>query len=228
MRLRRRGNGEVLREHLALDRLSVLDIGCGNGALARSMTRNGARVTGIECSAAQLHAARAVEAAGEERYVRAVAERLPFADAGFDAAVFFNSLHHVPGAARDTAHAGAARVLRAGATLCVCEPLAEGTGCELHRLIDDDTAVRAAASEARQRCPPRDLIPLVEQRYLTRYTHPDFAQFRDEVLRIDPDRDAGFETHAEELARRFRELGIPDQPGRAFEQPMRVNVFRRC
>lgn len=57
--LPRRKHREVIEELLALDGARVADIGCGDGALTRLMTRLGARVTGVEPSADQLARARA-------------------------------------------------------------------------------------------------------------------------------------------------------------------------
>ncbi len=52
--LARRKHREVIEELLELDGARVADIGCGDGALTRLMTRLGARVTGIDPSEGQL------------------------------------------------------------------------------------------------------------------------------------------------------------------------------
>ena len=69
---------------------SVLDVGCGSGRLAVELARRGADVTGIDVSDARLDAARrrAAEARVDARFLHAdMTEPLPFADAGFAAAV---------------------------------------------------------------------------------------------------------------------------------------------
>ena len=70
----------------------VLDIACGNGTSARVIAADfGATVTGCDYSAANLERAmvvsRATELDGKTRFVRANAERLPFAPESFDVAL---------------------------------------------------------------------------------------------------------------------------------------------
>ncbi|MDT8328558.1 MAG: class I SAM-dependent methyltransferase, partial [Roseovarius sp.] len=79
----------------------LLDIGCGHGALAKSLLRDGFRVTGIDPSAEAIVAATARVPGAT--FVTASAEALPFAPGSFDAAIFLNSLHHVPVPAMQTA-----------------------------------------------------------------------------------------------------------------------------
>src|SRR5437660_10498134 len=64
----------------------VVDVGTGEGQVARLASRLGAElVSGVDPTRAQLRVA--AERGGGPRYVRAAAEHLPFADASFDAAV---------------------------------------------------------------------------------------------------------------------------------------------
>ena len=63
----------------------VLDIGCGEGQVARRISKLGAEVAGIDPTAAQVAVAR--ERGGGPRYARAGAEAMPLRDASFDAAV---------------------------------------------------------------------------------------------------------------------------------------------
>ena len=121
-----RRNIDVVEEHLNLDGARVLDIGSGDGGLARALTTRGAHVTGLECGAAQLEKARSHEAVGGETYVEGFGQDIPFADGSFDISIFFNSLHHVPGDVMAAALDEATRVLRPGGTLYIAEPVAMG------------------------------------------------------------------------------------------------------
>jgi SAM-dependent methyltransferase len=72
----------------------VLDVGTGEGQVARRAVRGGASfVVGLDPTVAQLRVAR--ERAGGPQYVRGGADRLPFADASFDAVVVCLVFEHL-------------------------------------------------------------------------------------------------------------------------------------
>ncbi len=92
---------------------ATLEVGCGEGRVARDLAARGHHVTGIDSSPTLLRAAR--EADPEGRYELADAAALPFADDAFDLVVAYNSLmdvHDMPAAVRE-----AARVLAPGGAL---------------------------------------------------------------------------------------------------------------
>jgi SAM-dependent methyltransferase len=86
----------------------VLDVGCGEGQLARRLAVDGSFVAGVDASGTQLQAA--VHIGGGPQYARAMVGRLPFADASFDAVVVCLVLEHVDDL--DGAVAELTRVLR--------------------------------------------------------------------------------------------------------------------
>ena len=89
----------------------VLDVGTGEGQIARLVVRDGAGlVVGVDPTAAQLQAAR--ERGGGVDYARANADALPFADASFDAVVVCLVFEHI--ADHEPAIAELARVLEPG------------------------------------------------------------------------------------------------------------------
>jgi ubiquinone/menaquinone biosynthesis C-methylase UbiE len=95
---------------------ATLEVGCGEGRVARDLAARGHRVTGLDASPTLLRAAAEADPAG--RYVVGPAEALPFEDGAFDLVVAYNSLMDVadmPAAVRE-----AARVLAPGGRLCAC------------------------------------------------------------------------------------------------------------
>ena len=205
----------------------VLDVGCGDGALARELARAGAQVSGIECSTVQLELAQRAPRVGGEVYREGVGQDLPFEDRTFDATAFRASLHHVPADAMTQALREARRVTRPEGELFVFEPLASGTFFALVRLVDDETVVRAQAQEAIGRA--------VAEGWLTR-THTamlmdelvldSLEAFRGRVVAIDASRAARFETARAELQRLLESTGAPCESGRMFSQPFRLDVLR--
>ena len=101
-------------EHLA-GAASVLDVGTGEGQIARLAKAGGARrVVGVDPTAGQLGAART--RGGGASYARATATALPFPDASFDAAVACLVFEHIDDV--DAAIAEIARVLEPGGRFC--------------------------------------------------------------------------------------------------------------
>jgi SAM-dependent methyltransferase len=102
---------------------ATLEVGCGEGRVARDLKARGHLVTGIDSSPTVLAAAQ--EADPDGRYELADGAALPFEDGAFDLVVAYNALMDVddmPGTVREVA-----RVLAPGGKLCVCitHPLAD-------------------------------------------------------------------------------------------------------
>lgn len=100
---------------IAAERLAgasrVLDVGCGEGQIARLATRGGAStVVGVDPTWAQVAEGR--NRGGGPHYARAEAARLPFADASFDAVVACLVFEHIEDV--DDALAEVGRVLAPG------------------------------------------------------------------------------------------------------------------
>jgi ubiquinone/menaquinone biosynthesis C-methylase UbiE len=111
----------ALLEHISLSpRPHCLEIGCGQGALARLLVeRYGAQVVASDYDPAQVALAQERLAdLGEQVEFRVVdARAIPFDDAEFDAVFSFGVLHHIPGGWRQ-AVSEIARVLRSPEPAC--------------------------------------------------------------------------------------------------------------
>jgi 2-polyprenyl-3-methyl-5-hydroxy-6-metoxy-1,4-benzoquinol methylase len=100
---------------------TLLDVGCGDGALASEFARNGAIVTGLDADPAMIAAARRrteIEAA-QLHLVEGQAERLAFNDAAFDLVLAVTVLCFVRDAGRAVVEM--ARVLKPGGRLVIGE-----------------------------------------------------------------------------------------------------------
>lgn len=208
----------ILQEIGARD---VLDIGCGHGTLAKSLSRDGFRVTGIDPSAEAI--ATATARVPDASFVTAGAEAIPFAHASFDAAIFLNSLHHVPVPAMLDALKEALRVLRPAGEVIVVEPLAKGSFFEVMRPVEDETTIREAAQRAID-----DLMaqgratgpaPVVYERATP---VPDLEAFIDYLAAVDPARRALAEALRPELARLFAKNVVNGPAGQQLVQPLKI------
>ena len=94
----------------------TLEVGCGEGRVARDLARRGHDVVAIDPTATLLEHARSTDPG--LLYARADAAALPFPDESFDTVVAYNSLMDVddmPTSVRE-----AARVLKPNGHFCVC------------------------------------------------------------------------------------------------------------
>ena len=222
-----RPNNEVLTATVDLNGKRVVDIGCGDGSLVRLMTRHGAKAFGVDNNPAQLEKARATKPIAQEIFHQGNAENLPFDDACMDVAVFFNSLHHVPGPGMETALSEAQRILKVGGILYVSEPLAQGPHFELMAPVHDETEVRAQAKAALDNANKFGFEKLDEINHTHMVCLADFDAFRERMLRINPDRSADFPKYETELKNLFTDLGVKSPEGFEFAQPMRVEIFKK-
>ena len=100
---------------------TLLDVGCGDGALASELTRCGAIVTGLDADLAMIAAARQRAKVEATRLwlIEGQAERLPFDDATFDRVLAVAVLCFVRDAERAVAEM--ARVLKPGGRVVIGE-----------------------------------------------------------------------------------------------------------
>jgi len=205
---------------------TIIDVGCGDGAIVRHLAGRGATAIGIEVSEGQLERARTQAGKGED-YRVASGESLPFADASASAVLFMKSFHHIPEQSMRAALEEAARVLEPGGQLVVIEPIAEGNYFETMRPMEDETEVRAAAYNILQG-PPASLLPASEFFYDTVVRFRDAGQFIEAVTAPDPARRERLPKVEAELRRRYEAHAQYDAEGAFFIAPMRRNAFRKA
>jgi ubiquinone/menaquinone biosynthesis C-methylase UbiE len=220
-------NHAMLANNVPLAGQRVVDVGAGAGALVRFMRSEGADVIGVECGEAMISQARAADPEHAEAYVDGVGQDLPLDDESADVVVFSYSLHHVPGEHLASALSEANRVLRPGGTLAVLEPIPEGPGFETHKLVDDETIVRAAAQAALDNDLPSSIHQVDEVRYTTSYAYADFFALEKTMTDTDPARAVALEAVKDETAERFLANGEQHGDLYWFAQPVLMRVFAK-
>ena len=202
--------------------LEVVDIGCGEGHLTRSLAARGARVTG--CDPFISETGWTAHKSGSYRLAKASADALPMPDSSTDLALFVFSLHHVPAARLDAALAEACRVLRPSGRLYVAEPVAEGPHQYVMELFHDETSVRKAAADALARsAKPRFAADRIS-RYIDQRRFADFDDFAGRMIA-----NMRFNGYTKEAvlapAVRHRFAETFAALGGEFDQPVRIDYF---
>ena len=175
----------VLSELVPLGGRHIIELGCGNAALARALLGQhpDSFVTGLEVDERQ-HAKNLASPQAGLRFIAAGAQAIPFPDAGFDLALMLKSLHHVPLPLMAQALGEAARVLRVGGFLYVSEPVYSGPFNDVIRLFNDEGTVRAAAQAAVDEALRSSTWEQVaERRFGMPVTFWDFADFEQRMMR---------------------------------------------
>ena len=205
----------------------IIELGCGNARLARTVLEQFAdsEWVGLEVDQRQ-HAKNVAAPQSRLQFVAAGAQDIPFANASFDLAVMLKSLHHVPLPLMAQALKEIARVLRPGGHLYVSEPVYAGELNAIIRHFNDEGVVRAAAQQALdQALQAGDWTQVAERRFDVPVQFRDFADFEQRMMRptyADHQLDekkiatvrAAFEPHC-------------SAAGARFTRPMHVRLLQR-
>lgn len=206
--------GIILEELAPLSGRSVLDIGCGKGALGARLREAGAAWRGLDPYAPE----------GMDAIDRAPAEAMPYADGSFDAAICVNALHHVPMPAMAHALSEAARILRRDGRLVVIEPRASGALSQVLAVVDDETEIRNAAQAAMDASGALCEVTAYDFPRVERYS--GFQSFCDSLIAVDPGRAALIEANGDALRRAFERHATRDNDAWLLSQPMSVRIFQ--
>lgn len=197
----------------------VLDLGCGDGALAAALTRAGFQVLGIDPAPKAVAAARLRCPAAT--FLQAGAEALPPDLGRFDACCLVNALHHIRPAHMTDALLAAMDHIAPDGLLHVVEPLAEGSFFRAMLPVEDETHVRQQALAALQGLIGSGRMVLRDMQRWTRHSRfSGLDGFVDYLVRVDPARAETARTNAAALARAWRD-NIRVQDGQAvLSQPL--------
>jgi SAM-dependent methyltransferase len=206
----------------------LAEVGCGHGALARRLAGLGARVIGLDPQQTAVTAAMAADLESGVQWAAAAGQALPLADGSLDDVLYFNALHHVPADDLDAALAEAHRALKPGGRLLAVEPIAAGPLFELTRVVEDETAVRAAADDALARAHAGAAWRLVTRReYSAPVKYAGFQAFRDGLVKVDPAREAAVAAQEDWLRARFAAWAREADGAFWLDQPTRATLLRR-
>ncbi len=217
---------EILEGLLApLQGRRILDIGCGRGNLLQALAERGASVAGLDPDEAMLEVAQTL--VPKAALKQGCAQLLPFGDASMHAAIFLNSLHHIPVPDMLLALEEAARVVGKGGSVIVVESLSEGSFFDALRLIEDETEVRQAAQDAIVRARRRGIVSEIRRIEYDRIeTFRDAEAFLERAVVIDPSREERAQAARGKLLARFEALSDHDKGGYVLHQPLRLHHLK--
>jgi SAM-dependent methyltransferase len=122
--------------HYARGARRVLDIGCGEGQVGRSLASQGAEVVALDLTRPQIR--RAYDRGGLSEYLQAGAHQLPCRDGGFDTVVLCLAIEHIE--PFEATIQEVARVLTPGGRflLLLVHPLLQAPGSGWVEVVDSD------------------------------------------------------------------------------------------
>jgi len=219
---------EILNELLELDGKHILELGCGRAELTRLIATEGAgrSIAALEVDSIQHGLNRKISDLPNVEFVMAGAEAIPYADASFDVAFMFKSLHHVPLELMDKAMAELHRVLKPGGLAYISEPVFAGAFNDILRLFHDEEQVRLAAFAAVKRAVESGLFELASETFFLAPMHfDDFADFEHKVLNVThSDHRLSPELHEQVWAKFATHM---TREGANFVMPIRVDLLRK-
>lgn len=216
---------DVLLEYLNVKETFLIDAGCGNMHLSKTLADNGASVLAIDPDPVQAEKNRHAPIIANVGFTETGADQLPVETGSVDGVFFPYSFHHIPAAMHHSVINEVKRVLNATGFVYIMEPVASGDLNDVMQLFHDEREVRAAVQKtiddfAISQFREVQVLSYTNQvryaswedfasryankSYNTRYTE---AQVRDSAVQ------QRFEQHAA-------------QNGHIFDAPMRITLLR--
>ncbi len=210
---------------MALPRRRIVDVACGDGALAFALAKRGASVMGIQSDPVQAKINRTLGSFQQVTLVEGYAQNLPQNDGTVDCVIFADCLSRIDAHDMDDCLAEACRVLKENdGLLYVLEKDTSGLFDGIIRMFDDQSAVRASASDALLRMPQNIFASAREVHYGLKQRFPDFGSFVTKFMAAE-NISYGLEDVNNGDVNAFFEQGKKGA-GYEFELEMRVNLFR--
>jgi SAM-dependent methyltransferase len=207
----------------------IVEIGCGDGALARHLASADAAVIGIDPAREKIDAARvaANETANAAEFLTGVGETLAFGDAVLDVVIYSNSLHHVavekcmpPWPRRPGCCGRAAFSTSWSRSPRGPSSRSRSSGTTRPSFAPAPTRKwRAPAISASRRS--RSAFCGAARRF------DDFEDISERMAGRNPANRAAFADKAEAIRERFEDLARPEDGTRVLDMGFRVNLLRK-
>ena len=214
---------------LPLKESRILDLGCGNGDIARAIAAStkSASVVGLEVDAVQHAENLKLEPLPNLEFKLGGAEKIPEADESFDIVIMMKSLHHVPVDLMDQALREVRRVLLLEGLAFIIEPVFGGVFNEILRIFHDEREVRFAAFDAVRDAISSGSMTLVEEHFfLSPVTIPDFATFEQRYINTTHTEHRLSTVQRAEVRQKFEQHMKPG--GGIFKMPMRLDMLQKA
>jgi len=219
---------DIYNRLLSLDNKHILELGCGNADITRSIATSGAgrRITALEVDEIAHEVNLQITDLPNVTFELSGAQQIPLADESVDVVFMFKSLHHVPMDLMETSVHEISRVLKPGGLAYISEPVFAGDFNKVLRLFHDEEIVREAAFNVLQKAVDDGLFKLEEETFFNSpRKYESFFEFENDTInathsshRLDD------ELYA--LVKQRFEQHIGDD-GAHFLNPMRVDLLRR-
>jgi ubiquinone/menaquinone biosynthesis C-methylase UbiE len=219
---------EIYNRVLTLDGARILELGCGRAELTRLIATQGERRQLLALEVDEIQHALNLQLTDlpNVEFKLTGAQQIPAADAVFDVAFMFKSLHHIPLDLMAPALREIQRVLKPGGYLYVSEPIFAGAFNDILRLFHHEERVREAAFAAVKNAVSAGTFELTEEIFFnTPMRFQDFAEYERLVIGVTHTRHhLSPEVYAQVQAQFARHM-TPE--GAKFAMPMRVDLLRK-
>ena len=216
---------EAMESLIPLPGQRIVDVACGDGALAFALAKRGATVLGVESDPKNAQVNRALGNFQQVSLVEGFAQNLPENDGTVDCVIFADCLSRINAHEMDDCLTEACRVLKENdGILYVLEQETSGLFEGMVRMFDDQSAVRAWASDALLSMPQNIFASAREIHYSLKRKFPDFGSFVAKFMAAENISYVLEDVNNAEVNAVF-EQGRKGA-GYEFEQEMRVNLYR--
>lgn len=169
---------QILVENFELKNKKIVDVGCGVGKIAKSLSEEGAFVFGVDLPEI-IEKSKDFEQGKNVILKAGTAQEMPFESDFADIVLFFYSLHHVPEEYMQKAISEAMRVVKKDGMICFLEPVSEeDTYYILSRLMNDEAEIQKTAYGYIKRASEDGLRQVSE---LFFYFYRGFERFKQQV-----------------------------------------------